>query len=42
MTSGLFGTFNYDRDWLQPDPEPEEVVEDEDEAYDRWKDEQYD
>lgn len=40
MDRGLFYPFDYDRDYLQPDPEHQELVEDEDEAYDRWKDEQ--
>ena len=38
MNRGLFGAFDYDT-WLSTPPEPwSEPDVDEDEAYDRWKD----
>ena len=40
MVRGIFGTFDYDA-WLSTPPEPYSEPEiDEDEDYDRWKDEQ--
>lgn len=40
MTYGLFGTFDYDT-WLSTHEDHEELFQgDEDEAYDKWKDEQ--
>lgn len=40
MQYGLFGTFDYD-DWLSSYEDHEETFQgNEDEAYDRWKDEQ--
>lgn len=41
MVKGLFGTFSYD-DWLATEPDycVHEDAENEDEVYERWKDEQ--
>ncbi|QBX24797.1 hypothetical protein [Streptococcus equinus] len=40
MQYGLFGDFDYDT-WLSTHEDHEEIFQgDEDEAYDRWKDEQ--